>query len=70
MVRISKILSKDFPFVRVDFYDIEGKVYVGELTFTPCGGFGKYDPREWDYKIGEWLDLSQLEDENLIKENK
>ena len=69
MVRISKILSKDFPFVRVDFYEIEGKIYVGELTFTPCGGFGKYDPGEWDYKIGEWLDLSKLEEEYLIKES-
>lgn len=68
MVRISRILSKDFPMVRVDFYEIDGKVYVGELTFTPMSGFGKYSPVEWDYKIGEWLDLSKLEDEYLIKE--
>ena len=68
MVRISKILAKDFPFVRVDFYEVDGKVYVGELTFTPKGGFGKFEPREWDYKMGEWLDLGKLEDEYLIKE--
>ena len=67
MVRISKILSKDFPFVRVDFYEVDGKVYVGELTFNPCGGFGKYEPREWDYKIGELLDLDKLEKEFLVK---
>ena len=68
MVRISKILSKDFPFVRVDFYEVDNKLYIGELTFNPCGGFGKFAPVEWDYKIGKLLDLNKLEDEYLLKE--
>jgi len=63
MLRIAKILSKDFPFVRVDFYEVKEKVYVGELTFTPGGGFGKYKPFSWDYKLGEWLDLNKLNPE-------
>ena len=65
MVDICKILSKDFPFVRVDFYDTGDRVLVGELTFTPTGGYGKYTPREWDYKLGELLDLSKIPEENL-----
>lgn len=38
MKDISKILSKDFKFVRVDLYELDGKVYFGELTFTPACG--------------------------------
>ena len=68
MIKLSKILSKDFPIVRVDFYEVENKLYVGELTFTPGSGFGKYMPADWDYKIGKWLDLNKLEDNYLIKE--
>lgn len=39
MVEYAKILSKDFDFVRVDFYEHEGKVYFSELTFSPWGGY-------------------------------
>ena len=39
MVELSKKLSEDFKFVRVDFYEVGGQLYLGELTFTPCGGF-------------------------------
>ena len=45
----------DNPFVRVDFYQIDGKVYFGEVTFYPEGGLGSFDPNEWDYKMGEWI---------------
>ena len=38
MKEIAKILSRDFEFVRVDLYDFEGKIYFGELTFSPWGG--------------------------------
>lgn len=39
LFRYAEILSKPFPFVRVDLYEVNGKVYFGELTFTPAGGF-------------------------------
>jgi glycosyltransferase involved in cell wall biosynthesis len=42
MIKYSKLLSKDFKFVRVDFYEIENILYLGELTFTPNNGFIKY----------------------------
>lgn len=60
MIEIAKKLSADFPFVRVDFYVLDNKLYIGEMTFTPGGGFGPYYPVEWDYKIGESLDLSKI----------
>lgn len=57
MILYAEILSKNIPFVRVDFYVVDGVVYFGEMTFYPASGMGKIDPEEWDYKIGEWIDL-------------
>lgn len=57
MVKLSSILSKDIPFVRVDWYEINGKAYFGELTFFPGNGFEEFRPEEWDYKIGDMLKL-------------
>lgn len=53
-------LSRDIPFVRIDFYEINGKVYFGEMTFYPASGFEGFIPEEWDMKLGEWLKLSSL----------
>ena len=53
MVSLAKKLGEDFKYVRVDFYYVNNKVYFGELTFTPSSGFGKFEPREWDFKLGE-----------------
>ncbi|MDE6365137.1 MAG: glycosyl transferase [Lachnospiraceae bacterium] len=57
MVQIAKIFSKGIPFLRVDLYEISKKIYFGELTFFPAGGFEAFEPEEWDEKIGEWLVL-------------
>lgn len=57
MKRIASILSKGIPSVRVDLYEINGKVYFGELTFTHWGGFIPFVPEEWDYKFGSWIKL-------------
>lgn len=57
MVRVSRILSKDFSMVRVDLYQIDGQVYVSEMTFTPGAGFDKFEPQEWDRKIGDMFSL-------------
>ena len=55
---IAKELSKDLsPFVRVDLYEIEGKVYFGELTFYPASGLGFFEPKEWDLKLGQMIRL-------------
>ncbi len=60
MIRLSKVLSKDFIHVRVDFYEVNGKCYVGELTFYPLSGFIPFQPNEWDQIFGGWLDLSKI----------
>lgn len=57
MLEIAQKLSKNIPFVRVDLYEIKNKVYFGELTFYPSGGFEGFHPREWDEKIGNMLKL-------------
>lgn len=60
MITIAEKLAKPFPFVRVDLYeDGDGKIYVGELTFTPFSGTKPFNPIEWDYKFGELLKLPQ-----------
>lgn len=57
MVELAIQLSKDISHVRVDFYDINGKIYFGELTFTHFSGFEKFDPEEWDFIFGSWIKL-------------
>lgn len=47
----------DNPFVRVDFYEVKGKVYFGEITFYPEGGMCYFKPENWDYVLGSWLKL-------------
>ncbi|RAV30992.1 ATP-grasp fold amidoligase family protein [Sinomicrobium soli] len=57
MIKLAEILSKNLPHVRVDFYEINGSLYFGELTFFHHGGFVPFHPEEWDYKIGSYLKL-------------
>ena len=60
MVFLAEQLSRDIPFLRVDFYDVNGRVYFGECTFFPMSGFGKFTSEEWDRKLGEWLQLPEV----------
>ncbi|WP_322551820.1 ATP-grasp fold amidoligase family protein [Priestia megaterium] len=53
MLKIANILSEDFPFVRVDLYWVNGKVYFGELTFYPWTGYVQFEPDNFDYILGE-----------------
>ena len=57
MKRIAAELSKGFPQLRVDFYDVNGHVYFGELTFFHFGGDTPFDPEKWDRILGEWITL-------------
>ena len=59
MLRYAREISAPFPFVRVDFYDIHGKLYVGELTFSPLGSTIDYIKEEGLRQMGEWLDISK-----------
>lgn len=57
MLEFTKKLSQNIPFLRVDFYEINKKLYFGELTFFPGNGFEEFTPVSWDYKLGSWLQL-------------
>lgn len=59
MMRLCRILSAKFPFVRVDFYEVDGRIYVGEMTFYPGGGLLPFDPPEWDAILGDMITLPQ-----------
>ena len=57
MIELSERLAKNISFIRVDFYNINGKIYFGELTFYPASGLEKFEPEKWDVKLGEWIKL-------------
>ncbi|MBU4480053.1 hypothetical protein KKG48_01245, partial [Patescibacteria group bacterium] len=50
-------LSKGFDYIRVDLYNLEGKIYFGELTFHPGSGFSKFTPEKYDLIYGKKLKL-------------
>lgn len=57
MLKYANLLASDFPFVRIDFYTISGKIVFGEITFFPEAGTGKIEPVSFEYKMGKWLKL-------------
>lgn len=60
MLQLAEKLSQNIPHVRVDFYEVNNRVYFGELTFFSQNGTAPFHPEEWDYRIGEWLDLKEI----------
>jgi len=57
MIRLSELLAKAFKYVRVDWYDVDGKLYFGEITFHHDGGFRPILPEIWDKKLGNELKI-------------
>jgi hypothetical protein len=53
MMWIAETLGEGFPFVRVDLYEVDGRPFVGELTFTPSAGFHTLDPDHADFELGK-----------------
>lgn len=60
MVVIAKKLSKNFIFLRVDLYNVKGRILFGELTFYPSSGFEGFNPNVWDKKLGSWIELDDI----------
>ena len=60
MKEIATDIAKEFPMVRVDFFEVGGKIYFSELTFTPGSARIPFEPSVYDEKIGELLDISEL----------
>lgn len=58
MREIATKFAKDKKFVRIDLYELGGKIYFGEYTFFAGGGFQLFNPPEWERRMGDWIDLS------------
>jgi hypothetical protein len=57
MLEMARILSKGFPHVRIDLYNIDGRAYFGEFTFYHGGGWEEFRPLKWDYIFGDCMKL-------------
>ena len=60
MKELAEILSKGIPHLRVDFYEINGKIYFGELTFSHWAGMVPFEPEKYDMLLGTWIDLKKV----------
>ena len=58
---IAERISKGIPQLRVDFYEVNGEAYVGELTLFYSAGFVPFEPKEWDQKFGDWIKLPEID---------
>lgn len=61
MVHLAQTLSQGLPFVRVDFYELAGRIYFGEMTFFPGNGMEAFQPASWDATLGGWITLPEKE---------
>lgn len=57
MVSLAEKLSEDLTQARIDFYEVDGRVYFGEITFFHMSGLKKFEPEEWDMTFGDWINL-------------
>lgn len=64
MIAVSKRLSENIPFVRVDLYSINNHVYFSEMTFFPGAGLAPFYPEEWEYMLGSWITLPTSNEDN------
>ena len=66
MLKFSTIIARNIPFLRVDFYEINDKLYFGEATFFPGSGYIPFNPPEWDETLGSWIELPNKEGKLLF----
>lgn len=62
MRELAEELSKDTPSLSVDFYEVDGKIFFGELTFFHWGGLMPFEPEKWDRTLGDWIKLPPKSD--------
>lgn len=55
MINLAEQFAIDFPFVRVDLYNVKGQIFFGELTFYPASGYSPYNPDEFDIELGKFF---------------
>lgn len=61
MIVLAEKLSHGIPHVRVDFYEVEGRIFFGEMTFFHWSGFCPFEPEKWDYILGDLIVLPPSE---------
>ena len=66
MRSLAEKLSAGIPHLWVDFYEVNGKVYFGELTFSHWSNIVPFDPPEWDCILGSWIDFKRIANEKDI----
>mgnify|MGYP002858389228 CR=1 FL=1 len=57
LINFAEKIAKDIPFLRVDFYIVNGHIFFGERTFYPTSGYGTFTEKKWDDTLGDWLQL-------------
>lgn len=57
MQELARVLARDTYFSRIDFYDVDGKIYFGEITYFPTSGLAPFDNEEDDFMMGSWIKL-------------
>jgi hypothetical protein len=57
MIELAQKLAFGMRFARIDFYNVKGRIYFGEITLYPAGGMGKFIPEEWDTILGDMISL-------------
>lgn len=60
MIELTETISHNTVLSRIDFYEIDGQVYFGEITFYPGSGFSPFTDEKWDYKLGDMIDLPNI----------
>lgn len=60
MIELAETISHNTVLSRIDFYEIDGQVYFGEITFYPGSGFIPFTDEKWDYKLGDMIDLPNI----------
>lgn len=59
MINIAEKLAENETFVRIDLYNVNGKIYFGEFTFYPASGYGEFTDPLWDKELGNWINLKK-----------
>lgn len=64
MIKLAEKIAKNFIHARVDFYEVNGKIYFGEITFYHMSGFVPFVPEKWDLELGQMIILPKKGDDN------
>ena len=67
MIKYAELLSAKFAFCRVDFYEVNNIIYLGEITFTPFNSKIKYKKKETEIYLGNLIDISKIKSNHNVK---